>query len=171
MDPEPARYGVDKDSGLKNKNGILEVSRALDRTRNDQGTSRSLFLLIVTKKSGNQTWGKQTIPKIPETKKKTEGDFLKITSGRHPTQTLGLNLLRHVEGHPYGDEPFVALLETSTFGSPGGGKESVYRSYLVTTVWYFAIIEATPFLRPVNSRGTITIFFDVCFFHVFCFCF
>ena len=40
----------------------------------------------------------------------------------------------------YGDEPFVALLETSTFGSPGGGKESVYRLYLLTTVWYFAII-------------------------------
>ena len=33
-----------------------------------------------------------------------------------------------------GEEPFVALLETSTFGSPGGGKESVYRLYLVTTV-------------------------------------
>ena len=41
---------------------------------------------------------------------------------------------------PYGDEPFVALLETSTFGSPGGGKESVYRLYLVTTVYYFARI-------------------------------
>ena len=35
---------------------------------------------------------------------------------------------------PFGEEPFVALLETSTFGSPGGGKESVYRLYLVTTV-------------------------------------
>ena len=34
----------------------------------------------------------------------------------------------------FGDEPFVALLETSTFGSPGGGKESVYRLYLMTTV-------------------------------------
>ena len=33
-----------------------------------------------------------------------------------------------------GEEPFVALLETSTFGSPGGGKESVYWLYLVTTV-------------------------------------
>ena len=31
----------------------------------------------------------------------------------------------------FGDEPFVALLETSTLGSPGGGKESVYRLYLV----------------------------------------
>ena len=34
----------------------------------------------------------------------------------------------------HGDEPFVASPETSTFGSPGGGKESVYRLYLVTTV-------------------------------------
>ena len=34
----------------------------------------------------------------------------------------------------FGEEPFVALLETSTFGSPGGGKESMYRLYLVTTV-------------------------------------
>ena len=40
----------------------------------------------------------------------------------------------------YGEEPFVASLETSTFGSPGGGKESVYRLYLVTTVYYFARI-------------------------------
>ena len=39
-----------------------------------------------------------------------------------------------------GEEPFVVLLETSTFGSPGGGKESVYRLYLVTTVYYFARI-------------------------------
>ena len=57
MDPGPARYGVDKNSGLKNKNGILEVSRALDRARNDQGTSRSLFLLILTtiiEKVGNK---------------------------------------------------------------------------------------------------------------------
>ena len=40
----------------------------------------------------------------------------------------------------HGDEPFVALLETSTCGLPGGGKESVYRLYLVTTVLYSAII-------------------------------
>ena len=40
----------------------------------------------------------------------------------------------------FGEELFVALLETSTFGSPGGGKESVYRLYLVTTVYYFARI-------------------------------
>mgnify|MGYP002051261229 CR=1 FL=1 len=37
-------------------------------------------------------------------------------------------------GSKYGEEPFVAVLEPSTFGSPGGGKESVYRLYLVTTV-------------------------------------
>ena len=37
-------------------------------------------------------------------------------------------------------QQLVALLEASTFGSPGGGKESVYRLYLVTTVYYFAII-------------------------------
>ena len=42
--------------------------------------------------------------------------------------------------NPNGDEPFVAFPETSTFGSPGGGKESVYGLYLVTTVWYFARI-------------------------------
>ena len=42
--------------------------------------------------------------------------------------------------YAYSEEPFVALLETSTFGSPGGGKESVYRLYLVTTVWYFTLI-------------------------------
>ena len=46
--------------------------------------------------------------------------------------------LRPPRQKEYGDEPFVALLETSTFGSPGGGKESVYRLYLVTTVYYFA---------------------------------
>ena len=40
----------------------------------------------------------------------------------------------------YGEEPIVALLEASTFGSPGGGKESVYRLYLVTTILYFARI-------------------------------
>ena len=40
----------------------------------------------------------------------------------------------------YGEEPFDASLETSTFGSPGGGKESVYRLYFVTTVYYFARI-------------------------------
>ena len=40
----------------------------------------------------------------------------------------------------YGDEPFVALLETSRFGSLGGGKESVYRLYSMTKVNYFAII-------------------------------
>ena len=28
----------------------------------------------------------------------------------------------------------------------------------MTTVWYFTLIQTTPFLRPVNSRGTITIF-------------
>ena len=42
--------------------------------------------------------------------------------------------------YPFGDEPFVVLLESSTFDAPGGGKESVYWLYLVTTVMYFAII-------------------------------
>ena len=40
----------------------------------------------------------------------------------------------------YGDGPFVVFPETSKFGSPGGGKESVYRLYLVTTLYYFARI-------------------------------
>ena len=53
---------------------------------------------------------------------------------------MGLPSVSHGPPPRYGEEPFVALLETSTFGSPGGGKESVYRLYLVTTVWYFAII-------------------------------
>ena len=51
----------------------------------------------------------------------------------HKSQLIG-NL------QPYGEEPFVASLETSTFGSPGGGKESMCRLYLVTTVYYFATI-------------------------------
>ena len=52
----------------------------------------------------------------------------------------------------FGEQPLVALLDTSSFGSAGGGKESVYRLYLVITIQYFVIIQANPFFRSVNSR-------------------
>ena len=51
--------------------------------------------------------------------------------GTEPNQELPARTRMEIS---YGDWPFVALLETSTFGSPGGEKESVYVLYLLTTV-------------------------------------
>ena len=52
----------------------------------------------------------------------------------------------------FGEQPFVYLPETIPFGAPTGGKGSMYMLHLLEKVYYFVMIQATPFLRSVNSR-------------------